>query len=159
MLQKKHGKQEKIKIKGVNLEVNLHTKLKHKIISYYFSAWKNTFKSRKIYTLYYVDLFAGDGICICKELDKEIEKYKDESYFKFIDMIDGEELEVGLKGVSKIQISELASLNFTHLMNSLIQPSSVNSGLARFVGYQSQIQILFHVYLMSREILLKNMRR
>ena len=38
--------------------------------------------------------------------DNEIEKYKDESYFKFIDMIDGEELEVGLKGISKIQISE-----------------------------------------------------
>ena len=38
--------------------------------------------------------------------DKEMEKYKDESYFKFIDMIDEEELEVGLKGVSKIQILE-----------------------------------------------------
>lgn len=73
---KKLGKPEIKKNKGVNLDVKLHTKLKHKIISYYFSGgWKNAFKSGKIYSLYYVDLFAGDGFCICNELDEELEKY------------------------------------------------------------------------------------
>lgn len=38
--------------------------------------------------------------------EQEIEKYKDEEYYKFIKMIDGDELEVGLKGTSKIQITE-----------------------------------------------------
>ncbi len=58
------------------MDVNLHTKLKHKIISYYFSSgWKNAFKSGNIYSLYYVDLFAGDGFCICNELDEELEKH------------------------------------------------------------------------------------
>ena len=58
------------------LNVKLHTKLKHKIISYYFSSgWKNAFKSGNIYSLYYVDLFAGDGFCVCDELDEELEKY------------------------------------------------------------------------------------
>jgi len=58
------------------LNVKLHTKLKHKILSYYFSSgWKNAFKSGNIYSLYYVDLFAGDGFCVCDELDEELEKY------------------------------------------------------------------------------------
>ena len=58
------------------MNVKLHTKLKHVIISYYFSAgWRQAFKSGNIYTLYYVDLFAGDGVCNCNEIDEEIEKY------------------------------------------------------------------------------------
>ena len=58
------------------MNVNLHTKLKHKIISYYFSSgWKNAFKSGNIFSLYYVDLFAGDGFCVCNEIDKDLEKY------------------------------------------------------------------------------------
>ena len=58
------------------MNVKLHTKLKHKILTYYFSGgWKNAFKSGKIYTLYYVDLFAGDGFCVCNEIDETIERY------------------------------------------------------------------------------------
>ena len=58
------------------MEVKLHTKLKHKILTYYFSSgWKNAFKSGKIFSLSYVDLFAGDGICCCEELDESLEKY------------------------------------------------------------------------------------
>jgi len=38
--------------------------------------------------------------------NEETDKYKDESYFKFIEMLDGDELVVGLKGTSKIQITE-----------------------------------------------------
>ena len=34
------------------------------------------------------------------------EKYKDDAYYKFIDMLDGEELAIGLKGIAKIQIAE-----------------------------------------------------
>ncbi|UCF12297.1 MAG: three-Cys-motif partner protein TcmP [Thermoplasmatales archaeon] len=57
------------------MDVKLHTKLKHKIISYYFSGgWKNAFKSGNIYSLYYVDLFAGDGSCFCSEIDPDLEK-------------------------------------------------------------------------------------
>ena len=57
------------------MDVKLHTKLKHKILSYYFSGgWKNAFKSGKIYSLYYVDLFAGDGFCFCNEIDEDLEK-------------------------------------------------------------------------------------
>lgn len=65
------------------MEVKLHTKLKHFIISYYFSAgWKNAFKSGNVYTLYYVDLFSGDGVCTCNEIDEEIEKYLPEDLSK-----------------------------------------------------------------------------
>ena len=61
--------------------MKLHTKLKHKILTYYFSGgWKNAFKSRKIFSLSYVDLFAGDGICYCEELDESIEKYLPEDH-------------------------------------------------------------------------------
>ena len=34
------------------------------------------------------------------------EKYKDESYYKFIKILDGEELEVGLKGTAKIKMPQ-----------------------------------------------------
>lgn len=70
------GNQKAKKLKVLLLDVKLHTKLKHKIISYYFSAgWKKAMKSGKIFNLYYVDLFAGDGICSCDEIDKKLEKY------------------------------------------------------------------------------------
>lgn len=58
------------------MEVKLHTKIKHKILTYYFSSgWKNVFKSGKVYSLTYVDLFSGDGICNCSEIDENMEKY------------------------------------------------------------------------------------
>lgn len=38
--------------------------------------------------------------------EQETEKYKDEAYFKFIEMMDCDELEVGLKGKLKNQIQE-----------------------------------------------------
>ena len=37
---------------------------------------------------------------------RETEKYKDDAYYKFLEMSDGEELEVGLKGIAKIQMME-----------------------------------------------------
>jgi len=37
---------------------------------------------------------------------EETYRYKDESYYHFIEMFDGDELEVGMKGTSKIQITE-----------------------------------------------------
>lgn len=65
------------------MNVKLHTKLKHKILTYYFSSgWKNAFKSGKIFSLYYVDLFAGDGLCSCDELDESLEKYLPEDLSK-----------------------------------------------------------------------------
>ncbi len=36
--------------------------------------------------------------------ERNIEKYKDESYYRFIKLLDGEELEVGLKGTAKIKL-------------------------------------------------------
>lgn len=38
--------------------------------------------------------------------ERETEKYKDDAYYQFIEMLDGEELTVGLKGTAKIQILE-----------------------------------------------------
>ena len=38
--------------------------------------------------------------------EKETEKYKDDAYYKFVEMLDGEELGVGLKGTAKIQMTE-----------------------------------------------------
>lgn len=38
--------------------------------------------------------------------EQEAEKYKDESYYNFVKMLDGEELEVGLQGTAKIQLPE-----------------------------------------------------
>lgn len=80
------------------MEVGLHTKLKHLILSYYFSAgWRKVFQSGNIYSLYYVDLFSGDGVCICNDLDEEIEKYFPEdmskrewspSFFRLMDFAD-----------------------------------------------------------------------
>lgn len=37
--------------------------------------------------------------------EQEARKYKDESYYKFLEFLDGEELEVGLKGTAKIKIA------------------------------------------------------
>jgi uncharacterized protein YwgA len=38
--------------------------------------------------------------------EKETGKYKDDAYYKFVEMLDGEELGVGLKGTAKIQMTE-----------------------------------------------------
>lgn len=38
--------------------------------------------------------------------ERNIEKYKDESYYKFLKYMDGEELEVGLKGIAKIKTQQ-----------------------------------------------------
>ena len=54
--------------------------------------------------------------------ERETEKYKDETYSNFIEMMDGDELEVGLKGALKIQIQEWMLLNrFT----TLVEPSAL----------------------------------
>jgi len=36
--------------------------------------------------------------------EKETEKYKDESYYNFVKLLDGEELKVGLKGTAKVKM-------------------------------------------------------
>jgi|GEM_PF-2833703 len=53
-----------------------HTKIKHKIIKYHFSStWKNIFKSKgPLYSLYYVDLYSGPGVCINEDIDEAKEK-------------------------------------------------------------------------------------
>ncbi len=38
--------------------------------------------------------------------EKDTEKYKDESYYKFVKLLDGEELDVGLKGTAKIKMQQ-----------------------------------------------------
>lgn len=38
--------------------------------------------------------------------EQETEKYRDDAFYQFIEMLDGEELGVGLKGIAKIQITE-----------------------------------------------------
>lgn len=48
------------------MNVSPHTSLKHRIIGSYFRICRDVMKSKNR-TLYYVDLFAGDGICDCKE--------------------------------------------------------------------------------------------
>jgi len=52
----------------------------------------------------------GEELKIGKEKliqdERETEKYKDESYYNFIELLDGEELEVGLKGTARIQLQE-----------------------------------------------------
>lgn len=78
--------------------MKLHTKLKHLIVSYYFSAgWRKAFKSENIFSLYYVDLFSGDGLCTCSEIDDEIERYLPDdmskrtwspSFFKLMEFAD-----------------------------------------------------------------------
>jgi len=37
---------------------------------------------------------------------RKTEKYKDDAYYNFLEMLDGEELEVGLRGTAKIQMTE-----------------------------------------------------
>ena len=38
--------------------------------------------------------------------ERNLEKFKDESYYKFIELMDGEELETGLKGKAKIRMPQ-----------------------------------------------------
>ncbi len=38
--------------------------------------------------------------------EQETEKYKDDAYYQFVEMLDGEELRVGLKGTAKIQMTK-----------------------------------------------------
>lgn len=62
------------------MDVDLHTKLKHRIISYYFSSgWRQVLKGGNVYSLYYIDLFAGDGECRCDRINEEIEQYLPEN--------------------------------------------------------------------------------
>jgi three-Cys-motif partner protein len=64
------------------MDVKLHTKLKHQIIGYYFGIFKSVFKSPNMHSLYYVDLFSGDGCCSCSRIDKDIENYLLERYYR-----------------------------------------------------------------------------
>ena len=48
------------------MDVSPHTSLKHRTMGSYFRICRDVMKSKKR-TMYYVDLFAGDGICDCKE--------------------------------------------------------------------------------------------
>ena len=57
------------------MDVKLHTKLKHRIIGYYFAIFKSYFKAKNIHSLYYVDLYSGDGFCSCNKLDEDIDQY------------------------------------------------------------------------------------
>jgi three-Cys-motif partner protein len=51
------------------MDVSPHSALKHRTMGVYFKFCRDVMISQKR-TLYYVDLFAGDGICKCKESPK-----------------------------------------------------------------------------------------
>lgn len=51
------------------MDVNPHTSLKHRIMGSYFHICRDVMKSTHR-SLYYVDLFAGDGVCYCKDAPK-----------------------------------------------------------------------------------------
>lgn len=57
------------------MDVKLHTRIKHLILGYYYGVWKNIFKSGKPYSLFYVDLYAGDGNCECIQMPDDLVKY------------------------------------------------------------------------------------
>ena len=52
----------------------------------------------------------SDGLTTARQLmikkEHEAEKYKDEAYYQFLELLDGEELIAGLKGTAKIQMTE-----------------------------------------------------
>lgn len=56
------------------MEIALHTKIKHRILAYYYGIFKHMFQDTKKppYSWYYVDLFCGDGHCICKDIKPHI---------------------------------------------------------------------------------------
>ncbi len=51
------------------------------------------------------DKMSADRSNLIKD-DKEIERYKDDAYYRFVEILDGEELQTGLKGMAKIQVAE-----------------------------------------------------
>jgi len=73
-------------------------------MAYYFaSGWKQVFKNDNFYSLHYVDLFSGDGICECNELDKYLEQHLPDDlskrrwkppFFKLMDFADGEDMDL-----------------------------------------------------------------
>lgn len=52
------------------MNIKLHTKIKHRILAYYFAVLKNVIKG--FYYWYYVDLYAGDGICNCDGIPEHV---------------------------------------------------------------------------------------
>lgn len=65
MQQKKHGKPEEKKNKWSTMKVKPHTSLKHRIIGSYLKFCRDVMKGKRR-SLYYADLYAGDGSCQCK---------------------------------------------------------------------------------------------
>ena len=63
---KKHGKREEKKIVRCPMEVRPHTSLKHRIIGSYLKICRDVMKGKRR-SLYYSDLYAGDGSCSCKQ--------------------------------------------------------------------------------------------
>jgi len=62
------------KVHSKRVPSKLHTKIKHKIIGYYYSAtWRNVFRSGRLHSLWYVDLYSGPGKCVSDEIEKEKE--------------------------------------------------------------------------------------
>ena len=58
------------------MDVRLHSKIKHLIIGYYFGIFKNFLSDKgPLYSLYYADLFAGDGKCTCSQMPDEFVEY------------------------------------------------------------------------------------
>lgn len=131
--QKKHGKHGKRKNEVSEMRVKLHSKLKHLIISYYFSSgWKNVLKGKKIHSLHYVDLFAGDGECICDQIEERIEEHLPEKlryrvwdppFFKLMEIAK----EIGFNGL-KCYFNDIEKSKIDRLLNKLEE-----RGLSKFV--------------------------
>lgn len=56
------------------MEIALHTKIKHRILAYYYGIIRQMFqdKDKAPFSWYYVDLFCGDGNCVCKDIEPHI---------------------------------------------------------------------------------------
>lgn len=87
------------------MEVKPHTSLKHRILGVYFLICRQVMKKRK---LYYVDLYAGDGECICEEAP--IQKWDTPTFRSILGNAEKEGLKVDCS------LNELDSENFKKIM-------------------------------------------
>lgn len=63
------------------MEVALHSKIKHQILGYYYGVWGKIFRGKDgpPYSLFYIDLFAGDGTCVCRQMPDDLTKHYPEN--------------------------------------------------------------------------------
>lgn len=106
------------------MDVPLHSKIKHRIIGYYFPIVKKVFSS--FYSYYYIDLYSGDGICKCRDIPPHIlpilpKDFKTEWRPPFFSLLDYNKEEANHKFVLNCFFND-SEISVISELDKLLQP-------------------------------------